>query len=356
MVGRATSGPDIVLAALQGGGMPSNQRDPIDHIHHLASAQHGAFTRRQARAAGISRGTLQSRTRRGLWLPVTDRVLIVSGSPSTDLQRVMIGLLDAGEDAVASNTTAAALWDVPGFDLSTVHVTVPRIGPRPDDSAATVHSSTRLPAHHLTTLHGIPVMKPTRLAFDLSGRLRYERWERVVELLWSRRLTSGPLLADMLTELEGRGRPRITVVRSFLDDRGRDYRPPDSGVELRFEQILRENGMRPMRRQIEVGDEERWLGCIDYCDDDRPFLLQIDSDLYHAALIDRRKDEAQNEALIAAGFVVRRITGTDVFHRVSHVLRTVRDGRREAAGRPFPRYVPSPDLPFNPRTWPGLAS
>src|SRR5690606_5127676 len=118
-----------------------------------------------------------------------------------------------------------------GFRLEPVHVLTDRpIRSRASRLAGSVHTSTRLSDDHLTSLRGIPLVTPTRAVFDLSARAKPAKVERALDNCWSRSLTSGPLLHDMLDELQSRGRPKITTMRDLLAERGRDYVPPESGL------------------------------------------------------------------------------------------------------------------------------
>jgi very-short-patch-repair endonuclease len=136
----------------------------------------------------------------------------------------------------------------------------------------------------------------------------------------------------MLKELKGRGRPGIQVMRELLATRGPDYVPQASGLEGRFREILRRDGQPPMDRQVDVGGEE-WLGRIDFIDRDAKLIVQIDSERYHEALIDKAADAAQTAALDEAGFEVQRYTDTQVFFRPYEVAGPVRRARLRKPAR-----------------------
>ena len=94
-----------------------------------------------------------------------------------------------------------------------------------------------------------------------------------------------------------------------------DYRPPDSGLESRFQQITSDAGIE-FRRQVDTGDDEQWTGRADFLHVDRPFVVEIQSEAYHSSLIDSTSaDEASMAALRAAGFTVLEITDTMVWTR-----------------------------------------
>ncbi|HUF84910.1 MAG TPA: DUF559 domain-containing protein, partial [Acidimicrobiia bacterium] len=131
----------------------------------------------------------------------------------------------------------------------------------------------------------------------------------------------------MLDDLGKRGRTGTTVMRELLAERGPDYIPPDSGLEGRFHDILIRDGQRPMRRQVDVGGGNKWLGRVDFVDQDVPLIVQIDSELYHSALIDREEDDRQTRALEEAGFEVLRFTDFQVWYRAAEVTEPIRKQR-----------------------------
>jgi very-short-patch-repair endonuclease len=135
----------------------------------------------------------------------------------------------------------------------------------------------------------------------------------------------------MLEELAQRGRPGIRVMRQVLANRGLDYVPPASGLESRFVQVLRNANIKPMRRQIDTGDEAGWIGRVDFRDDELPLVVEVQSERFHSSLIDRQLDAARIERLERAGFVVVELTDTQVWHRSHEVVEAVTAGRRRAA-------------------------
>jgi hypothetical protein len=302
----------------------------LDALYALAARQHGAFARRQATALGIDRARLWRAVRRGAFLQVAPDVFIVAGSPPTDRQRVMTAVLDSPPGTVVSHDTAAALLQLPGYELFPVHLLRPRGLTSHRTKLGRVHTTRRLPAHHTTTIDGIPVTTPTRVLFDLSKFVHRAKLERTIDNAWSARLTNGPLLYQALEDLARRGRAKVATMRKLLDVRGVDYVPPESGLEARFEAILLDAGLEPMDRQVDVGNATSWLARVDFRDRHLPLVVQVHSDRHHTALLDRAKDEAQRLALVEAGLVVVEVREFDVWHRRQDVIKQVRAGRVEA--------------------------
>jgi len=303
---------------------------------HLAEVQHGLVTTGQLRAAGLDVERIRWAVAGERLIRVSPRLFRVRGAPETTAQRVLAAVLDAGPGSALSHTSALAWWDVPGFPLDELHVTHQRDGVhRPARLAQRVHDVALLPDHHVRTLDGVPVVLPVRALFDIAGQAHVhpKRVERAIDNAWAKRLVSGAALHAMLGELAKRGRPGIRLMRELLKERGRAYVPPASGLEGRVDQILRDAGQRPLRRQVDAGDDVGWIGRVDFADDEVPFLLEVQSERFHRSLIDERSDRDRLERLDAAGFEVATVTDLDVWHRTWHVVQAVRDGRLRARAR-----------------------
>jgi very-short-patch-repair endonuclease len=300
----------------------------LDHdLRMLAATQHALLTTDQASDLGFSRSALGHRVRNGTLVRLAPRVLCLAGVPLTDRLLLHAALLESGGLSAISHESAGAHWLYAGFRLLPPQITRHRDGTYPKMRLGRLHTTRVLPDSHLTDVNGLLLTTPARTLFDLAPRVSPERLERLLDRAWSRRLVTGALLHRMLIELEGSGRAGIVAMRALLEDRGCDYRPPESGIETRFRQLIREDGQPEMERQLDVGDET-WLGRVDFVDREAKVIVEIDSELYHASISDRRSDEARRKALEAAGWIVLRITEFDVWHQPQRVQRAVRLARR----------------------------
>jgi very-short-patch-repair endonuclease len=123
-------------------------------------------------------------------------------------------------------------------------------------------------------------------------------------------------------------------MRAVLKQRPIGYQAPQSGLEIRFEQILERAGERPMERQADLGGHD-WIGRVDYIDWTLLLIVEIDSAAHHTSVTDRALDAERDKALIAAGFrAVLRIPSEDVWSYPERVVAAVRQARlqlRQAA-------------------------
>ena len=314
--------------------MDSRRVDAI--IRHLARSQHGLLTFAQCRDAGVDATQLANRLDRGVLDRVSPVVMRLAGAPVSPESGCMAAVLDAGPGAAVSHQTAAAMWGLPGFARTPVHVTAIRTRVRRTSShLAVVHEPRAQLPHHTTELDGVPVVTPSRMVFELAGSpwMHPLRLERVVDTALSRRLVSVKSLERVLLELGGRGRAGTVAMRELLATRRSDYRPAESGLEARFAELLARAGMSGFERQVDVGDEEGWVGRVDFIDKDAAIIVETDTALHHGSITDRRHDELRRQRLRAAGWTVIAVTDVDVFQRPDEVVARLREAAGSTARR-----------------------
>lgn len=291
-------------------------------LRHLAERQHGVIADRQARDHGVTRSAWRHEVRTGGWERLTPQVVRRVGAPRTASQRALAAVLDAGEATLVSHLSGAALWGVPGFPLEPLQLISVRRRRTPTD-LATVHLPRHLPEPFGTVLDGVPVVRPALLLLQLAAEVHPQRLARVLDHLWARRLLSGPSVRSELAPVMHRGRKGTAALRDLLDSLPDGYVPAASGLESRFASLLADAGLPPMRRQVDLGDGERWCGRVDFVATDVPLVVEVDGDRFHRALSDRADDAARQARLEAAGFHVERVSEHDVWHRGRDVARRV---------------------------------
>jgi len=299
-------------------------------FHTLAAEQHGAVTLHQLRAVGMTDEVSRKRVSAGELVLVHSRVLVLAGSPDTAKRRAVAATLQ--HRGAVSHRSAAGFWGVAGFLAEPVEVTRLRGGRLDHDLSITVHEPRKLEPHHLTVLDGVKLTTPSRTLFDLAGIVNPGRLERALDSAWAMRLVRYTELRSMLEELGCRGRSGIVAMRELLDARSDHHRPPESGLESRFEEICRHAGvgLDEFERQVDVGGDDRWTGRSDFRHRRLPIVVFVDSERYHSAFIDCERDRCQTAELELGGFVVVRVTDVDVWHRPALVLAKLRDARSAA--------------------------
>src|SRR5206468_5572438 len=83
------------------------------------------------------------------------RVMKLVGAPWTPERPIMSAVLDGGPGTVASYRAAAALWRLPGFDLSVLECSRERGHTSRRASIGTLHLPRWLPPQHVTEVAGV---------------------------------------------------------------------------------------------------------------------------------------------------------------------------------------------------------
>jgi very-short-patch-repair endonuclease len=303
--------------------------DKPDDLIDLARRQHGVVARRQLTELGVSRWAVARALDSGRLERVTVRVLRIPGAPTTPLQRAMIACLDV-KGAVAAQS-AAAMWRLPGFFLEPVHVLATRSPHRDRGREGRMHSSQRLRDEDLTLLDGIPVTTPVRTLRDLAGRVHPKKLSQVCDRMLSTRILRLETLHGALGDLPLRGgAPGTAEMRRLILDRPDGYRPADSNLELRFEEIIDEVGEVPFERQVEVGDDEGPIGRVDFLDRRLRVVVEVQSHQFHTGLVDAARDAERIRRLRRAGWTVVLVTDEEIWHRKAEVVARVRAARAAA--------------------------
>ena len=300
-------------------------------LARLASRQHGVVSVEQAAALGLDWNCRLRLTGSGRWREVTPRVLESAAAGVSRGRPLAIATLHEGPRADVSHLTAAWWWRLPGFSMKPLTVCTTDRNPG-EAMFWDRHVVRSIPGHWRTVLDGIPIVRPELLLMQLCATVHPDRAARAMDNAWRMRLVSGRSLIRFLADHAARGRNGIALMRQLVDARGPDYRPPDSGLEGRVTSILANAGMT-FRRQVHLGDDDRWLGRSDFVADDAPLILEVQSEMYHSALLDVEHDRLRRERLEQAGFAFVEVTDVEVWTRPDVVVTRVRAALRSVTRR-----------------------
>ncbi|HUP14891.1 MAG TPA: hypothetical protein VM848_02385 [Acidimicrobiia bacterium] len=297
-------------------------------IASLGVNQFGLVARRQLREAGISDQRVTRRIRNGQLEIVTSRVLGIPGTPDSSGRTLMVPLLHVGVGTLLSHTTAAAWWGIAGFRLDKVHVSVERNRHWEEDGGAVVvHHATKIPEWCRRQLDGIPVVSPGLAVYQLAGTLNSDRVARALDNAWSLGLLDGATVDRLLYEFGRPGRDGTVLMRKLRAERSGAVTPPASNLEHRFDEIMVKGGVTTLRRQVDIDDEE-WSGRVDFLDRECPLVIEILSERYHSALLDRQAYEACRARHERMGLTVIDVWDHEIFYTPWLVVERVRDARK----------------------------
>jgi very-short-patch-repair endonuclease len=259
-------------------------------------------------------------------------VLQLVGAPDLPVHRLLLPVLDAGPGSALAAGAALEHWGVRGFVGERPRIVRLRDHLDHKVRGATIHEVRFLPWSQVRVLEGVPLVSPALALLQLAGQpsVPTGRLERAIDAAWSDRLVSHATLSAVDRLMSRQGRRGLVRFRELVEERGPGFVPPASNLESRFAQVLRDHGRPPMRRQVDTGTDERWVGRVDFRALDCPLIVEVQSERFHRGLLVEEDDRRRLSALADAGFVVAEITDQDLFHDVGAVLEKVDDGRHRA--------------------------
>jgi len=289
---------------------------------HLACAQHGLLTAADLHTHGVTRHGVAHAVDRGDLVRVAPGLFVVGGAPRTTSQGALVATRSPAGSL--SHRSAAAWWGLPKFELEPFHVTRIRAGSTTRSSCDVLHQPRRLTRAHLTTWRDVPVTRPGRTLFDLAATEHPKLVARTYDTMWSRGLITPQGMDRLLAELSGRGCTGVVLMRELIDARRHLTQPTGSRLEQRFEVLNQRAGIPLLRRQVELGDEDAWIGRLDFAGQERKLVVEVDSEIHHSALLDTERDASQTERLEAAGWHVWRLKEDDLWNNSVWVVEELR--------------------------------
>ena len=243
----------------------------------IAGRQHGVVTHEQIAAEGIDKSGVTRRVQAGRLHRLHRGVYAVGHRSLSWRGRWLAGVLAAGDGAVLSHSSAAALWrflrPVPG----PVHVTVGAAVRRKPRPGLQIHRSRTLTSQDVTRRHGIAVTTPARTIEDIRGE--------VEDYLFRGALRQA--------ELAGFRVPHLSATKRTRSD-----------LELLFLGLCDDHGLpRPLVNRRVHGRR------VDFFWPEQRVAVETDSWEYHRGSVSFEDDHARDLELRTHGITTRRYTG-----------------------------------------------
>ena len=295
---------------------------PKAELLRFAAAQHGVFSRDEARALDCSDGILSRLVAKHEIVRVLPRVYRFSSAPSTWSQRAKAGTLYAGENAWLSHRSSAYHLDMIDRCPSVIEITTTaflrsRPGLKIRRVRAMPHSDTR-------TIKSIPATNSHRTIVDLSTVLEHEALERVLDDCLFRGLAELGRIQARLEVLGGPGRPSTRTLRELLDVRGNQLAMPLTVLENKFLEVLRKGGLDEPENQVPVESDANKTWRLDFAYPHHKVLIEVDGRRFHAARRRQKNDMRRDNVMNVRGWTVLRFTWEDVVTEPEYVLGLVR--------------------------------
>jgi Transcriptional regulator, AbiEi antitoxin/Protein of unknown function (DUF559) len=242
-----------------------------------ATRQHGIVTREQLAAVGIDKSGVTRRVAAGRLHRLHRGVYAVGHLSLSWRGRWLAAVLAAGDGAVLSHASAAALWKFLQPIEGPVHVSLPAVVNRMPRPGLRLHRSRTLARRDVTRTHGIAVTTPARTIEDIRGEVTPHLFRRALRQ----------------AELAGHRVPHLGVVKRTRSD-----------LELLFLALCEAHGLPRPEVNVRVGPY-----LVDFLWPAERVAVETDSWEYHHGSVAFEEDHERDLALGARGLTVRRYTG-----------------------------------------------
>jgi hypothetical protein len=277
------------------------------HVLALFHRQHGVAAHTQLTALAPARAVTRARAR-GAIVPVIGKVYALAGAELSFEGRCMAVLLQFGEHAYLSGTTAAALLGARSMSRSRVDVTVDAtayVGPIPD--WVRVHRSAwRVEGDVVTRPDGLRLSSPLRTLLDLAAQFNDHRFARFAEDLWHLGLASPDDASDYLADVRRSGRRGVKRLEAWLEAVGGRSGTAQSGLELDAIDAIRAVGLPEPERQYPVRLMSGEVVHIDVAWPDVRLGIEPGHSWWHGGDLKQRADQDRDRACGEVGWDIKR--------------------------------------------------
>lgn len=292
-------------------------------IAQLADVQHGVVSHAQLIELGLSRQGIQDRVRAGR-LHVVYRGVYAVGRRGIDRRGWWkAATLTAGDGAVLSHTSAAALWGLIQ-PRESVEVTVLSRAGRKRRQGLTIHRTSSLPDHETTVRDGIPVTSLARTLLDLSTVFDRRGLERALDEAEYLRLYDGIAIERVIAEHPG----RAARLRACIDEHVAGTTRTNEGLEERFLLLCRASGIPDPLVHQRIGPYE-----VDFLWSAERVIVETDDRASHLRAASFERDHRKTAYLQDRGYHVRRVTSRMLDHDEAEVMGALKRRLAEHAGR-----------------------
>lgn len=256
----------------------------------------GVVRREQLLARGVSRGALRHAVDRGRLVELFSGVFVRPGA-LRDEQRLFAALVLAGNEAVVSHETAAALFKFAGFSLRPFHLSTLRRVSLTDDFV--IH---RARTSGTNTLQGLRVTSLARTILDCAANRRGVALELMLDDAHHRFSGVEGRLREELRRLKRLSAvPGAHELSRLLDLRG--GQASESSEELRLWRLLRRSALPPFSLQHEIRDTDgSYVMTVDFAWVAHRVAVHFDSYRWHARRVTFDTDARQRSRLNALGW------------------------------------------------------
>ena len=269
-------------------------------VGEFAASRHGAVTRTQAAGLGVSAKVVQRLKRDGYVHEPLPGVLVVSGSPTTWEQRLIVGTLASSGVGRAGFRSAAGLFSLDGYGSGPIELVVPTW--RQQLCGYAVQHSATVEPRDSAVVRGVPCTSLARTLADLGSVDPIEQVRAAFECAW-RRGASLAGLRSCAERLHRPGQRGTKVLLQLLDEAQGQRRPTESALELRLESCL--SGIEGVVRQHAIWtDGGSFVARVDFAIPRYKIALEAHSRQFHFGRDAEHRDETREHGLVREGWIV----------------------------------------------------
>jgi very-short-patch-repair endonuclease len=293
----------------------STARDVL--VAELAARQHGVVSTAELLACGLDHDAISVRVANGRLHPLHRGVYAVGHANPTQDGWYLAAVKACGEGAVLSHRSRAMLENIIRWEDRYPDVLV--LGESaPQHERIKGHRTSYLPAHHVTTVRGIPVTTAERTLLDLAAVLPEHRLRRAVrQALFLKLITVRSLVEVLHGPGPVRGRKKLARILA------KSAAPTQSELEdVVLDLILRGGFAHPLvNAPLSVGGRRivpdfRWP--------EQRLVVEADGP-HHDNPLERAADLERQRILEAHGDRVLRVTWQQAIGRSAVTLRRFAD-------------------------------
>jgi very-short-patch-repair endonuclease len=277
------------------------RRSPRDAVTWLAERQHAVVKREQLLATGFTRHEIARLLAASRLHRVHRCVYAVGHRKLTDEGRWLAAVFAAGDGAVLSHESAAALWKMLPPRRGPIQVTAP-VKRRSHQGIAVRRA--KLERSEIRVRNRIPVTSPERTLLDLAAS-NPRLLDKAIREAHYLHLTSAASLAAVCKRHEGR--PGTRALKRAIENADLDKGPTREELEHLFRRFLRKHNLPiPLfNAPLEINGRVIHPDCLWR---DHRLIVELDSRKAHATPHAFEEDRARDRALQVAGYRVIRIT------------------------------------------------
>lgn len=305
-------------------------KDIDRRVMALAEQQHGAVSREQLRALGLSSSNLSYRLRQGRMIEFGTSTFRMPGTTPTWYGVLTAGLLDLGPEALITGRAAARLLGLDGFESESAEFLVPR-ALRHRTTIGTVTSSADIRSCDRTRVDGFPITSATRTIIELFRTATLEESGNALDSACRQRLTAIPVVRRRLEDLGRSGRTGVAAFDELLR-----VGTVESWLERRFVKVIRDARLpEPVLQQRHRLDDVG-IARVDFEYSLWGVVVEVGGQRGYLSLDERRRQERRRNALQLEGRTIYFFTRTDIVDEPGYVVRTIAAalGTTNVAGDP----------------------